>query len=201
MEDLQGHALEAHVEMYPTLFLCINRHGLIVPMMMIMTLRFAALVQDHTVTALQIHMTVVVDLRLAVVIQGPRHRGFIIPLSQVLVHLEWSRFFQRISQLNNQVIIRVNIKVNIQANTQAIIPVIFVALTHLLLLGVLLELGPLTSVHTRLVVSPQVATNHGDVRRQLLLLVGIPLQLIRVTDGHMVHPVAIVLAVAVVMVL
>ena len=189
MEDLQ--TLEAHVEMYPTSFLYNNRHDPIVPMMMTtLDLRFAALVQGLTVTVLLRHMTVVVDL-LTAVIQGPLHQGFIIPLSQVLVRLEWSRFYQRISQLNDQVIIQINI----QANTQVIIRLIFAALTHLLLLGVLLELGPLTSVHTPLMVSPQVATNHGDARRQLLLLVGIPLQLIRVTDGHMVHPLVIVLTV------
>ena len=101
-------------------------------MMMTMTLdlRLAALVQDLAVTALlvDLHMTVVVmivELRLAAVIQGllhttlDLHQDFITLLSQVLVRLEWSRFFQRIIQLNSQVTIRVNILVNIQANIQA----------------------------------------------------------------------------------
>jgi hypothetical protein len=205
--------------MYLTSFLCNNRldkHGLIVAIMMTMTLdlRLAAVVQDITVTALDLlHMTVVVmnlDLRLADVIQGLHtaldlHQGFIIPLSQVLVRLEWSRFLQRITQLNNQVTIQVNIQANIQANTQVIIPVIipviFAGLSHLLLLGVLLGLEPLTNVHIHLVMTLRAVTNHGDVRRQLLLLLGIPLQLIPVTDGHMVHPVVIVLSVTVVIAL
>jgi hypothetical protein len=101
MKDLHGHALEAHVEIHTTSFLCNNRlaeHGL-VAMMMTMTpdLRLAAPVQD-TVIALDLLMAVVVmivlDLRLAAVIQGLHrialdlHQGFIMPLSQVLVRLE-----------------------------------------------------------------------------------------------------------------
>lgn len=89
--------------MHPTSFLCNNRlaeHGLVIAMMMTMTLdlRLAAIVQDLTVTALDLHMTVVVmmvlDIRLAAVIQGllhtalDLHQDFIIPLPQVLVHLE-----------------------------------------------------------------------------------------------------------------
>ena len=89
--------------MHPTSFLCNNRpaeRGLVVGMMMTMTLDLplAALVQDLTVTALDLHMTVVVmmvlDIRLAAVIQGPLHtvldlhQDFIIPLPQVLVRLE-----------------------------------------------------------------------------------------------------------------
>ena len=68
---------EAHIEMYPTWFLCNNRlakHGLIVTMMMTMTLdlRLAAIVQDLTVTALDLHMIVdmIVDLHLASGIRG-----------------------------------------------------------------------------------------------------------------------------------
>jgi hypothetical protein len=199
LQDLHGHALEAHAEMYPTWFLCNNqlaKHALIVDMMMTMIL-----VQDPTMTARMTVVVMIVELRLAV-IQGllhtalDLHQGFIIPLSQVLVRLEWSRFFQFPTQLNNQV----TIQVNIQANIQVIIPVIFAALIHLLLLlAVLLELEPLTNVHIRLVMNLQAATNHGGARRQLLLL-GIPL-LIRATDGHMIHPVVIVLSVAVVIAL
>ena len=187
-------------------------------MMMTMTLdlRLAALIQD--LKALDLHMTVVmIDLRLAAVIQGLHtaldlHQDFFIPLprTQVLFLLEWSRLFQRIFQVNNQVTIQVNIQVNIQlniqaniqANTQVIIPVIFAALSHHpLLLGVLLELEPLTNVHIRLVMILEAATKHDDVRRQLLLLLGTPLQLIPVSDGRMVHPVAIILSIAVVMTL
>lgn len=86
--------------MHPTSFLCNNRlaeHGL-VAMKMTMTLLFADLVQDLTVTALDLHMSVVVmtvlDLRLAAVIQDllhtalDLHQDFNIPLPQVLVHLE-----------------------------------------------------------------------------------------------------------------
>jgi hypothetical protein len=67
-----------------------------------MTTMTLDLVQDLTVRALDLLMTVVVmvvDLRLDAVIQGllhtvlDLHQDFNIPL-QVLVHLEWSRFFQ-----------------------------------------------------------------------------------------------------------
>ena len=66
-------------------------------MTMTLDLRLAALVQDLTMKALDLHMTVVVmivpDLRLAAVIQGLLHialdlQDFIIPLLQVLVRLE-----------------------------------------------------------------------------------------------------------------
>ena len=68
-------------------------------MTMTLDLRLGPLVQDLTVTALDLHMTVVimiVELRLAAVVQGLFHmalyihQGFITPLSQVLVHLECS---------------------------------------------------------------------------------------------------------------
>ena len=103
LQDLHDHVLEAHVEMHPTSFLCNNRlaeHGLVVAMMMTMTLdpRLAAIVQDLTVKALDLHMTVIVmivlDLRLAADIQGLLHtaldllQDFIILLPQVLVRLE-----------------------------------------------------------------------------------------------------------------
>jgi hypothetical protein len=98
MQGLHGHVLEAHIEMRPSSFLCNNRlaeHGLVVIMMMTMTLdlRFATLVQDLTVKALDLRMTVVVmivlDLRLATVIRDLHtaldlHQEFIIPLPQVL---------------------------------------------------------------------------------------------------------------------
>ena len=186
-------------------------------MTLTLDLRLAAIVQDLTVTVLDLHMIVVVmmvDLRLDAIIQGllhttpDLHQDFIIPLPQVLVRLEGFRSFQRNTQVNNQVTIRVDIQVNIRANIQAntqvitpvITPVIFAALSHLLLLlGVLLELEALTDVHIRLVTTLRAATNHDGARRQLLL--GIPHQLITVTDGHMVHPVVIVLSVAVVIAL
>ena len=158
-QDLQDlHCLEAHVEMmYLTLFLCNNQlatRGLVIAMMMTMTLdlALATLVQDLTMTAL-VHMIVVimiVDPRLdAIILQTALDllHDFIISLLQVLVHLEWYqfKFFQRTTHLNSRVTIQVNIQVNIQANiqanTQAIIPFIFAALGHLLLLmGILLEL-------------------------------------------------------------
>ena len=65
--------------MYPTSFLCTNRlakHGVIVTLLMTtLDLRLAAIVQDLTVTALDLHKTVdsMVDLHLAAGIQDLLH--------------------------------------------------------------------------------------------------------------------------------
>jgi hypothetical protein len=89
--------------MHPTSFLCNNRlaeHGLVIAMMMIMTLdlHLGTVVQDLAMRALDLRMAVVaivLDLRLAAVIQGLHtvvaldlHLYIIIFLLQVLVRLE-----------------------------------------------------------------------------------------------------------------
>ena len=63
---------EAHIEMYSAWFLCNNRLAKRIMMTMTLDLRLAAIVQDLTVTALDLHMIVdmMVDLHLAAGIRG-----------------------------------------------------------------------------------------------------------------------------------
>jgi len=167
---------------------------------MTLDLRFATLVQDLTVKALDLRMTVVVmivlDLRLAAVIQDLHtaldlHQEFIIPLPQVLVRLEESQFFKRNTlniRVNIRVSIQVSIQVNIQVNIRVNIPVDFATLSRLLLLlGVLPELD--TNIHiVHLVIIVLVMTLQVDMirgaRRQLFLHLGIPLQLIKLLSSQ-----------------